>query len=550
MKVVEKSTNDAIASNEINATLNEAEAIINQINESDIKKRKSKIFIIIALVLLFILALVFSTIFAILNMNSNKIVNGISIYGVDVSGLTPQEAKTKLTNYIDEKSEKRIRVTHDDFSATVSLVELNIIFDIDSAVADAYYVGRDKNIFENNFQIFHTMISKKDILPKVDCDLETFQSLINSINQNLPDSYLDSSYYVDGNELYIVNYKDGVTTDAKNLLARMLNSFTQSLEDEIVIDVPVINVKGKRVNIDEIYKEVHTEAKDAYFTTDPYTFYASSNGVDFDISLEEAKAMIGEYQEQYVIPLKTVYPNVSTSDIGMEAFPDLLSDFSTSFKTSNSNRSTNIALAASKLDGLVLMPGEELSYNQTIGQRTKSAGYKEAPAYLNGQVVQEVGGGICQVSSTLYNAVLYANLEVTERKNHSFKPTYVKPGLDATVSWGGPDLKFKNNRDYPIKIVTDTSGKIIHIYIYGLKTSSDPVVKLEATYLSTISPKTVYKKTSSLEPGEERTVSKGSAGCKTVTYKYLYDQDDNLISKEKISSDIYIAHDTVVEVGN
>lgn len=97
------------------------------------------------------------------------------------------------------------------------------------------------------------------------------------------------------------------------------------------------------------------------------------------------------------------------------------------------------------------MPGETFSYNQVVGQRTKAAGFKEAPAYLNGKVVQEYGGGICQVSSTLYNAVLYANLEITERTNHGFKPSYVKPGLDATVSWGGPDFKFTNNRNYPIK---------------------------------------------------------------------------------------------------
>ena len=110
---------------------------------------------------------------------------------------------------------------------------------------------------------------------------------------------------------------------------------------------------------------------------------------------------------------------------------------------------------------------------------------KPAPAYFGGKVVQEYGGGICQVSSTLYNAVLYANLEITERTNHGFKPSYVTPGLDATVSWGGPDFKFTNNRDYPVRISCDTSGKILKIYIYGLKRDTDYKVVLESKYVST-----------------------------------------------------------------
>jgi vancomycin resistance protein YoaR len=113
----------------------------------------------------------------------------------------------------------------------------------------------------------------------------------------------------------------------------------------------------------------------------------------------------------------------------------------------------NIALAAKKIDGVILNPGEEFSYNGTVGQRTESAGFKKAGAYANGKVVQELGGGICQVSSTLYCAVLYANLEITDRTCHYFPVDYLPSGLDATVSWKSPDFKFKNNRDYPIKLV-------------------------------------------------------------------------------------------------
>ena len=277
--------------------------------------------------------------------------------------------------------------------------------------------------------------------------------------------------------------------------------------------------------------------------------YPSSNGLDFAISMEEAKAIISNQQDEYTIPLKITYPNVTTNQIGNEAFPDLLSQFSTSFTSSGYNRSNNIILSSAKLNGLVLMPGEEFSYNQAVGQRTRAAGFREAGAYSNGKVVQEVGGGICQVSSTLYNAVLYANLEIVERTNHYFNPGYVKAGLDATVSWGGPDFRFRNNRNYPIRIVTDTSGKKLKVYIYGLETDDDCTVVLDPRYISSVPYKTTYQKDPSLATGETRVISSGSNGCKTATYKYVYDKNGTLISSESISRDTYSPHNKVVAVG-
>ena len=326
----------------------------------------------------------------------------------------------------------------------------------------------------------------------------------------------------------------------------MLNYFDN---DETTLVAPVKNSVANKINLDEIYKNIYKAPVDASYTVDPYVVYPSSNGVDFKISLDEAKEMLKTEQDEYSIPLKTLYPNVTTNQIGNEAFPDMLSSFSTSYTSSGYNRSTNIELAAKKLDGYVLMPGETASYNQIVGQRTKAAGFKEGAAYSNGKVVQEVGGGICQVSSTLYNAVLYANLEIVERYNHGFAPSYVKPGLDATVSWGGPDFKFKNNRNYPIRIRTNTSGKKVRIYIYGLKTDNDYKVVLDAQYVSSVPFTTTYQKDSSLASGQSKVIQSGSNGCKTVTYKYLYDKNGTLVSSECLSRDTYNPHNKIIAVG-
>lgn len=215
-----------------------------------------------------------------------------------------------------------------------------------------------------------------------------------------------------------------------------------------------------KIDLDAIYNEIHKEPVNAYYTQNPFRVFPSENGLDFEISLEDAKNLLQEEKDEYIIPLKILYPNVTTNMIGSEAFPDLLSNFSTKYAASNKNRTTNLILAANKINGTVLMPGETFSYNKTVGERTIAAGYKEAPIYVSGRVEDGLGGGICQITTTLYNAVLYANLEVTERSNHQFVPSYAGASRDATVVYGAIDFKFKNNREYPIKITCSVSNGI------------------------------------------------------------------------------------------
>ena len=204
--------------------------------------------------------------------------------------------------------------------------------------------------------------------------------------------------------------------------------------------------------------------------------------------------------------------------IGSEAFPDLLSNFSTYYSASNVNRTTNLRLAANKINGTVLMPGETFSYNKVVGARTIAAGYKEAPIYVSGEVVDGLGGGICQITSTLYNAVILANLDIVERTNHQFVPSYVKASRDATVVYGALDFKFKNNRNYPIKINCSVSGGVASFQIFGLKQDNDYQVEI-----------------SSYETGRTATAIYSEA------YKILK-KDGKVISKHLLSRDTYKRH--------
>lgn len=526
-----------------------AENIIQQTNNKHSKTKKFIIFFVIPLIVLIILLAILSTIFALINMNNTNIIDGVFIQGIDVSNLSVEDAKSKLSSIVNEYISKEITLKYGDFSKTLVPSQFNVNFDVDSAVQTAYSIGRSGNVFENNFAILNALLNSNNIGQNMEYDSELLDALLLELNNELPGRMENSCYYVDGTNLIIDSGKEGVNVDTEVLANRIAKALNDINNQDIVIEIPVVNVAPSPIDLDAIYNEVHKDPVDAYYTTDPYVVHPSSTGLDFDISMDEAREMLKTYQEEYTIPLKVTYPSVSTNDIGSEAFPDLLSSFRTSFTSSNSNRSTNIRLCSEKINGTVLMPGETFSFNQVVGKRTPEAGFKPATAYSGGKVVQEYGGGICQVSSTLYNAVLYANLEITERTNHGYKPSYVDPGLDATVSWGGPDFKFTNNRDYPIRIVCDTSNKILNIYIYGLKRDTDYKVVLDAQYVSTVNFKTVYQKDSSLASGQSRVIQSGSNGCKTATYKYLYDANGTLVSSECISRDTYNPHNKIVAVG-
>lgn len=513
------------------------------------KKLKSFLLLLIPLFIFAILVGILSTVFALINRDNETIFSGISVQGIDVSNLTIDEAKRKVSSIIGNHISEEISLQHNDFQTVILPEQFGVSFDVDSAVEQAYYIGKSDNLIKNNYTILSLLLKNYNISPSINYDEDLLNSLIDSINAQLPDRVVNSGYSIDGTNLIITSGKDGILISSSDLKDEILSFLNDISSKNETINIPVNNVGAEPINLDAIYKDIFKLPVDASYTTNPYVVYPSSNGLDFAISMEEAKAIISNQQDEYTIPLKITYPNVTTNQIGNEPFPDLLSQFSTSFTSSGYNRSNNIILSSAKLNGLVLMPGEEFSYNQAVGQRTRAAGFREAGAYSNGKVVQEVGGGICQVSSTLYNAVLYANLEIVERTNHYFNPGYVKAGLDATVSWGGPDFRFRNNRNYPIRIVTDTSGKKLKVYIYGLKTDDDCTVVLDPRYISSVPYKTTYQNDASLATGETRVISSGSNGCKTATYKYVYDKNGTLISSECISRDTYSPHNKVVAVG-
>ena len=223
-----------------------------------------------------------------------------------------------------------------------------------------------------------------------------------------------------------------------------------------------------------------------------------------------------------------------------------ISSFTTN-TTANQNRNTNVRLAAEAINGTVIKPGQEFSFNGTVGQRTEAKGYKGAAAYNNGEVVQEIGGGVCQVSTTLYNAVFKAGLKISSRRSHTFEPSYVTPGRDATVSWDQPDFKFINNSSTAIGLRASYADQKVTVSVYGIPILEDGITwDLDSKKVEDLgTPNPTYEEDQTLQPGEEVIKSKGSAGSRWETYKVVY-KNVKEISRELDHKTTYKGHTPVV----
>lgn len=516
--------------------------VAKHLDEFSNKKDYKKILIIIAIIL--IVLLVLSTGFALVNANSENIMAGITIDGVNVQGLSKEEAKVLIMKKVDEQVNNEVKIYVDSEEQTILLSQIEIIYDVENAVNEAYKVGRRKNIFVNNFEILKSKIFGTDIDLKIEYNEELLNNIVKDIKDKVPEPVTETTYCIEDEELIITRGKKGNTINEDELKHKIIQKTNLNCAEDIKIATYL--AEPKDINIDQIYEEVHAEVQDAYYTTNPFKVYSEVTGIDFN--LEEAKEILKEEKDEYVIPLIITKPTKTTKDIGTEAFPDKLSTCATRYDATNLTRTTNLQVAVNKINGVVVMPGETFSYNKTLGKRTAKAGYKDAAGYAGGKVVQMIGGGICQISSTLYDAVVYANLEIVERHNHAFLTSYLGAGKDATVVYGNLDFRFKNTRNYPVKIESYMQSGIVTVNIYGIKEENEYEIEISTTILSYIPYEVIYENDSSLASGTEKVTQGGQKGCKSITYKILK-QNGNEISRSVLSTDTYSAMNKYITRG-
>lgn len=415
---------------------------------------------------------------------NGQIVSDVSVGGVEIGGLTKGEAKKALQAAFGEQfSQKTMEINFSE--AGTVLEKLNIRYpansllispeeshaklDAAAAVKAAYALGR------TDLDGSRTM----SLLPYLGLDEAAIRSVADSYAQQLAQLYQDSSYTVQGTAPDVTNYNEstpcqtvtlfrgypGIEIDADALYNEILEgyntgSFAVSYQGTVSAKKPV------SPDLDGLWKQTRLAPEDPSVDLTSYQVIPGVHGYEFDLAEARQQFQNLAYGESALISLHYTDPEIADEDA---YFQDILGHCETPHGD-NENRNGNLRKACGMLDGLVLQPGQELSYNEALGPRTKELGWLPAPAYSGTKLVDSPGGGICQVSSTLYLASVYSELTIVERRNHGYPVSYIPLGMDATVSWGFADLKIRNDSPMPVKIQAEESDGYVRISILGTET--------------------------------------------------------------------------------
>lgn len=300
------------------------------------------------------------------------------------------------------------------------------------------------------------------------------------------DSLLDDEAVPVVDPYFEIDYETGVMTvysgtdgwgiDVKSFISQLGSGLMATGGDTVSLSCSSGAVSAQPLSAAEIYKQAATKPADAFTTTDAAgqtVYHSEINGVEF--SQSELEQLIASGGTQWEMKVNVTYPETNLKDIKKYTFPDLLASYYTYYNGNAAERSHNLALAAEHINSIILEPGQQFSFNETVGERNKANGFKKAAVYAGEGTSEDYGGGICQTSSTLYYTCILANLQIDERRNHMYTVGYMQTatgrqtvyGNDATVNWGYTDFKFTNSKEYPIRIDIWAKGGVLTCEIRG-----------------------------------------------------------------------------------
>ena len=381
-----------------------------------------------------------------------------------------------------------------------------------------------------------------------DMDASVFQERVTRLARELALEPQDTTYSIGENSISITKAVNGRSVKEDALAEALIHAIrTYGTQGELIAYISFAHFNPWNLTAQAIHDEVAAEMKNAGYDPETKSITPERLGAEFDVDAAQKALDAAAPGETVEIPATIEYPRVTAEQLKGVLFRDVLGEARTKVG-GTAARISNVKLSASSINGYVMNTGDVFSYNGVVGKRTAANGYQPAPAYVKGETVDEIGGGICQTSSTLYLACLRGNLEITERHAHRYIPAYIAAGMDATVSWGGPDYKFTNDTDYPIKIVTSYEGGYLTVKVLGTN-ATGITAKMTNEKLSTTDFQVVYEDDPTLAPGTEKVKTTPYTGSKWKTYRNLYDANGKLISSTYEDTSDYKARNKVILKG-
>ena len=500
--------------------------------------------------------------------DDHLILNNVMVSGINLGGMTKKQAEDVLHQATDHTyTQTDMVVELPDMTLHFSPADTGAQLDVKEVVKAAYEYGRTGSRAEREAAREASLTTTHHIplLNYLNLNLEYIKGELDAYGAAFNSTYVPSSVSFDidapildaGNPKFKADAPCQVMTltigmpgrhiDMEALYNQILDAYSfnkfhvtaQMTEEEKLPDP---------LNLEALYTAFRVEPTDAYLDFVTTQVVPEVYGYDFD--LEQAQLLMeqAKYGDTVEIPFRFLLPEIHGDDLSELLFRDILGAFKTEH-TGNENRNNNLRLACEKINGLVLNPGEKFDFNTVVGERTSAAGYKYADAYSAGLTVKTLGGGICQVSSTLYYCTLLADLEIVTRSPHSYVSSYMPMGTDATVSWGGPDFAFKNSTNYPIRIEAKVEDGFVHVQLVGTD-EKDYYIEMEYEVIGREDPDVVYQDVKEDNPDgyeDGDTIVSAYTGYTVKTYKVKYDKEtDELIAREYDRTSRYKKRDKVV----
>lgn len=515
---------------------------------------KGKNVILIIVVVFIVLMLSATSVFACLTLQNGNIYKGVRIGNQDASGMGLRELKQDLdARYQSVIDQLEITLKTEKYELKAGYPELNVRYDTQSAAQNAYSVGREGNIFKRLYEIAQAALKGVDLEVPMSFDEAGVGNFVNRFYDMTFMEVREGAMLITDDSVMLRSGSHGENIDrAKTLedVKALINEHKGGIiEPEVAVTLPT------KFNADEIYNQIASEPADASYKVENSVVTLAPHVVGREIDKASLEGIIAELEKtensERTAPVNFVAPAVTSEMAASMLFRDELGAADTYFSTSTENgrnRKFNMGLAVEKINNMILAPGQEFSFNDVVGPRDLAHGYKLAHVYISGKIVDGVGGGICQVSTTMYNAILKADLTVKERRNHSFTVAYVPLGQDATAYYGGTDFRFVNSTGWPMQLLATIKGNRIYFTIKGTLETPGKTVIISNKILKETPFTVKYTDDPTLPAGTEKQVQEGLNGYVVETYKTIK-MGDKVVSETKLHTSTYNAYAQIVRRG-
>lgn len=486
---------------------------------------------------------------------SGKIYPRVTVSGVDLGGLTRQEAQATLEKAVADTPPDHSRgvvfqvTTQEGEEMTVEVPLASVATDCAASIDQAWRVGNDLSFAARGGVYLKCLLQGQAVLPVYE-NSDNLETILDEVEEKLARAPVEPTWQTDSTQLILTKGTPGNQVDREAIKEQILTYLGRDNIVELAGAQPQFTVQLQQtlpetLDLTQVLEKVEVPVQDAQFDKAQKHFQTDHVGISFQADQAQQVFDSLDWGQTQEVPLIITQPQVTVADLTPKLYQDTLGTCTTNIAGSE-NRVRNIQLAAQSFNGTVLMPGEEFSYNGVVGSRTAARGFLPAPAYVSGETVQEIGGGVCQGSSTIYLAALRANLKIVERYPHGYITRYVPDGMDATVYYGVKDFRFENDTPFPVKIVGSVSGRTLTVTILGTK-SDNISVEMTNQVVGTTGYNTVYKVDSSLPAGSTRVSVTPYNGYTVKVYRNLY-ENGKLKDTKLESTSVYRSRDKVVLV--